>query len=62
MQKEIVKSIFEFEFNTPCKPRMSLKVHPIGVKTSVSSKELREIQKLHELGKKYWVCRNLINF
>lgn len=33
---------------------MSLKVHPTGV-ASVTSKELREIQKLHELGKKYWV-------
>jgi len=33
---------------------MSLKVHPTGV-SSVTSKELREIQKLHELGKKYWV-------
>ncbi|XP_020620095.1 transmembrane protein 117-like [Orbicella faveolata] len=32
---------------------MSLKVHPTGV-SSVTSKELREIQKLHELGKKYW--------
>ena len=33
---------------------MSLKVHPTGHAT-ISSKELRELQKLHELGKKYWV-------
>lgn len=42
----VVKAFFKLS--------MSLKVHPTGV-SSVTSKELREIQKLHELGKKYWV-------
>ena len=36
---------------------MDTKVYPSQLST-LTSRELRELQKLHELGKKYWVSRN----
>lgn len=38
---------------------MAGKVHPVSV--AVTPSELREIQRLHELGMKYWVRRNLFS-
>lgn len=35
---------------------MDTKVYPSQLAT-LTSRELRELQKLHELGKKYWVSR-----
>ena len=36
---------------------MDTKVYPSQL-SILTSRELRELQKLHELGKKYWVSRN----